>query len=37
MRSHQITEEAFIVGLYEIIIKIVKFAPFYTNLEKELT
>jgi predicted ATPase len=37
MRSHQIAEEAFIVGLYEIIIKIVDFTPFYTNLEKELT
>jgi hypothetical protein len=37
MRSHQITEEAFIVGLYEIIIKIVDFTQFYTNLQKELT
>jgi hypothetical protein len=35
MRSHQITEEAFIVGLYEIIIKTVDFASFYENLKKE--
>jgi hypothetical protein len=37
MRSHQITEESFIVSLYEIIIKIVDFTSFYTNLKKELT
>jgi predicted ATPase len=37
MRSHNITEEAFIAGLYEIIIKIVDFSSFYANLEKELT
>jgi predicted ATPase len=37
MRSHQITEEVFIAGLYEIIIKNVDFNLFYMSLEKELT
>jgi hypothetical protein len=37
MQQHQILEETFISGLYEIIIKNVSFAGFYANLEKELT
>ncbi|MDR1963414.1 MAG: ATP-binding protein [Planctomycetaceae bacterium] len=37
MKLHQITEESFITGLYEIIIKNVKFDSFYNNLKKELT
>ncbi|MDR3343093.1 MAG: ATP-binding protein [Treponema sp.] len=36
MQSHQITEESFITGLYEIIIKHSDFDAFYTNLKKEL-
>jgi hypothetical protein len=36
LRSHQITEETFIMGLYEIIIKNVNFDAFYNNLKKEL-
>jgi hypothetical protein len=36
MNSHQISEETFISGLYEIIINIVDFQPFYDNLKKEL-
>jgi hypothetical protein len=37
MRSHQITEESFISGLYEIIIKNVNFESFYNKLKEELT
>jgi hypothetical protein len=37
MQSRQITEDMFISGLYEIVIKNVKFDSFYENLKKELT
>jgi hypothetical protein len=37
LRSHQITEEIFIMGLYEIIIHNVNFDSFYNNLREELT
>jgi hypothetical protein len=36
MNVHQTSEETFISGLYEIIINIVDFQPFYDNLKKEL-
>jgi AAA15 family ATPase/GTPase len=36
MQQHQISEETFISGLYEIIIKNVSFDNFYANLRKEL-
>jgi predicted ATPase len=37
MQKHQISEETFILGLYEIIIKNISFDSFYTNLKKELS
>jgi AAA15 family ATPase/GTPase len=36
MQQHQISEETFISGLYEIIIENVNFDNFYANLRKEL-
>ncbi|MDR2376252.1 MAG: AAA family ATPase [Treponema sp.] len=37
LKSHQISEEVFVAGLYEIIIKHVDFSTFYDNLQKEVS